>query len=61
MKIIAKFLQGEMVDRIENHVLTAGEAVEEALKQTKKAVVYRSKSRKVITFGILNIIQCQVK
>jgi len=37
-----------MVDRIENHVLNAGEAVEEALKQTKKAVVYRSKARKVI-------------
>ncbi|XP_059482177.1 syntaxin-1A-like isoform X2 [Neocloeon triangulifer] len=50
--------QGDMIDRIETHVLSAGEAVSEAAKQTKKAVVYRSKARKkkIIIIAVLIVI-----
>ncbi|CAB3383725.1 Hypothetical predicted protein [Cloeon dipterum] len=50
--------QGDMIDRIETHVMNAGEAVSEAARQTKKAVVYRSKARKkkIIIIIVLIVI-----
>lgn len=39
--------QGEMIDRIEYHVEKASEYVEAAKDDTKKAVVFKSRSRKV--------------
>ena len=40
-------LQGEMIDRIEFHVGSALEYVEEAVKDTKKAMEYQRKARRV--------------
>lgn len=40
--------QGDMVDRIENNVFQTQDFVEKAVEQTKKAVEYQTKSRKVI-------------
>lgn len=40
-------LQGEMIDRIEFHVSSALEYVEEAVKDTKKAMEYQRKARRV--------------
>jgi t-SNARE complex subunit (syntaxin) len=37
-----------MVDRIENNVFQTQDYVEKAVEQTKKAVEYQTKSRKVI-------------
>jgi len=37
-----------MVDRIENNVFQTQDFVEKAVEQTKKAVEYQTKSRKVI-------------
>ena len=39
--------QGEMIDRIEFHVSSALEYVEEAVKDTKKAMEYQRKARRV--------------
>lgn len=36
-----------MIDRIEYHVAQARERVEEGKKETTKALIYRSKARKV--------------
>jgi t-SNARE complex subunit (syntaxin) len=41
-------LKGDMVDRIENNVFQTQDYVEKAVEQTKKAVEYQTKSRKVI-------------
>ncbi|KAF4531854.1 hypothetical protein B566_EDAN000881 [Ephemera danica] len=48
--------QGEMIDRIEQHVQSAQEYVHEAEKQTKKAVVYRSKARKKLIIIIIVVL-----
>lgn len=42
-------LQGEMIDRIEYNVTNAVEYVEKAKGDTKKAVSYQSKARRVST------------
>ena len=42
------FEKGDMVDRIENNVFQTQDYVEKAVEQTKKAVEYQTKSRKVI-------------
>lgn len=42
-----KFFQGEMVDRIEYNVEHAKEFVDRAVADTKKAVQYQSKARRV--------------
>jgi t-SNARE complex subunit (syntaxin) len=48
MNLIIKYiLQGAMIDNIEKHVVGASEHIEGAAKMTKKAVVYKSKARKV--------------
>lgn len=41
------FLKGEMVDRIEYNVEHAKEFVDRAVADTKKAVQYQSKARRV--------------
>ena len=40
-------LQGEMIDRIEHNVENAAEFVQRAVVDTKKAVKYQSKARRV--------------
>lgn len=39
--------QGDLINSIEHHVLEAGEAVEVAKVQTRKAIRYKGKARKV--------------
>ena len=39
--------QGEMIDRIENNVMSACDYIQEAVQHTKKAVEYQSKARRV--------------
>ena len=41
------FLQGEMIDRIEYHVEHAVDYVQTATQDTKKALKYQSKARRV--------------
>ena len=58
MSCIAKkykftYLQGEMVDRIEYNVEHAKEFVDRAVADTKKAVQYQSKARRVGFFTFL--------
>lgn len=50
--------QGEMVNRIENHVLSSKSHVEAAQKEVKEAIAYRSKARlkKIICLSILILI-----
>lgn len=40
-------IQGEMIDRVEFHVTQAAEYVETATKETKEALKYQSKARRV--------------
>lgn len=42
-----------MIDRIEFHVSSALEYVEEAVKDTKKAMEYQRKARRVWTYSLL--------
>ena len=42
-----KILQGEMIDRIEYHVEHAVDYVQTATQDTKKALKYQSKARRV--------------
>lgn len=44
---VALFLQGEMIDRIEYHVEHAVDYVQTATQDTKKALKYQSKARRV--------------
>ncbi len=44
------FAQGEMIDRIEYHVEHAVDYVQTATQDTKKALKYQSKARRVSTF-----------
>ena len=44
-------VQGEMIDRIEYNVEHAVDYVERAVSDTKKAVKYQSKARRVSTVG----------
>ena len=43
------YLQGEMIDRIEYNVEQAVDYIETAKQDTKKAVKYQSKARRVCT------------
>ncbi|XP_050533677.1 syntaxin-like isoform X2 [Daktulosphaira vitifoliae] len=55
--------QGDIIDSIEQHVLRAGEAAESSKIETRKAVLYQSKSRmkKIIFMGIcLSVLICLV-
>lgn len=58
--------QGEMIDRIEYNVQIAGDHVEDAVKETKKAVTYRTSAMKkkviciVICIVILGVIALAV-
>ena len=45
-----KLLQGEMIDRIEYHVEHAVDYVQTATQDTKKALKYQSKARRVSRF-----------
>ncbi|KAI5719311.1 hypothetical protein M8J76_008412 [Diaphorina citri] len=49
--------QGDIIDSIEHHVMEAGEAVETARVQTKKAIVYQKKARmkKLIFLACLGV------
>ena len=45
--------QGEMIDRIEYHVEHAVDYVQTATQDTKKALKYQSKARRVSIFCLL--------
>ena len=45
--LIELFCQGEMIDRIEYHVEHAVDYVQTATQDTKKALKYQSKARRV--------------
>ena len=49
---IILFLQGEMIDRIEYHVEHAVDYVQTATQDTKKALKYQSKARRVSFFRV---------
>ena len=51
-------LQGEMIDRIEYHVEHAVDYVQTATQDTKKALKYQSKARRVSTQHCLFIVLC---
>ena len=46
------YLQGEMIDRIEYHVEHAVDYVQTATQDTKKALKYQSKARRVSFFRV---------
>ena len=46
------FFQGEMIDRIEYHVEHAVDYVQTATQDTKKALKYQSKARRVSIFAL---------
>lgn len=48
--------QGEMVDRIEYNVEHAKEFVDRAVADTKKAVQYQSKARRVSRFKFMVLV-----
>ncbi|XP_063930745.1 syntaxin-1A isoform X2 [Zophobas morio] len=50
--------QGEMIDRIEYHVEHAVDYVQTATQDTKKALKYQSKARRVSLFLVFKITQC---
>ena len=45
--------KGEMIDRIEYHVEHAVDYVQTATKDTKKAMIYQSKARRVSQIGTI--------
>lgn len=53
---VVSLLQGEMVDRIEYNVEHAKEFVDRAVADTKKAVQYQSKARRVSSFFTLFVL-----
>ena len=53
-------LQGEMIDRIEYNVEQAVDYVETAKQDTKKAVKYQSKARRVSAVYIYSFFLSQV-
>lgn len=53
------FLQGDIINSIEQHVLRAGEAAENAKVETKKAVIYTSKAR-MVRMIILHCLRKQI-
>lgn len=44
---LLQWFQGDIINSIEQHVLRAGEAAENAKVETRKAVIYSSKARMV--------------
>ncbi|XP_049625236.1 syntaxin-2 [Suncus etruscus] len=48
--------QGEMINNIEKNVMNASEYVEHAKEETKKAVRFKSKARRKITFIVICVI-----
>lgn len=57
MPLIATFFfQGEMIDRIEYHVEHAVDYVQTATQDTKKALKYQSKARRVSLILIISIL-----
>ena len=49
-------LQGEMIDRIEYHVEHAVDYVQTATQDTKKALKYQSKARRVSVYSIFMVV-----
>lgn len=47
---MSSYFQGEMIDRIEYHVEHAVDYVQTATQDTKKALKYQSKARRVSPF-----------
>ncbi|XP_050436903.1 syntaxin-like isoform X2 [Adelges cooleyi] len=55
--------QGDIINSIEQHVLRAGDAAETAKIETRKAVIYQSKTRmnKIIVMGIcISVMLCMI-
>lgn len=52
------YFQGEMIDRIEYHVEHAVDYVQTATQDTKKALKYQSKARRVSHSGTNNSCIC---
>ncbi|XP_066116948.1 syntaxin-2 isoform X2 [Saccopteryx bilineata] len=48
--------QGEMINNIEKNVMNAGDYVEHAKEETKKAIKYQSKARRKMMFIIICVI-----
>ncbi|NXX52596.1 STX2 protein, partial [Scopus umbretta] len=48
--------QGEMVNNIEKNVMNASDYVEHAKEETKKAVKYQSKARRVCYLSVIVLV-----
>lgn len=55
LHLLSLFFQGEMIDRIEYNVEHSVDYVERAVSDTKKAVKYQSKARRVSQILTLNV------
>ncbi|NXG82471.1 STX2 protein, partial [Thinocorus orbignyianus] len=48
--------QGEMINNIEKNVMNASDYVEHAKEETKKAVKYQSKARRVCYLSVIVLV-----